>query len=662
MSIFNELKNMLDAATTYPSREAYLAHLQEQWTERPSDPDLEGFLRLQGADAQLETPENPARQARRALMLKAQARWNEIFLSNAYDPDFQHDFLPNGEHLSRGLKALLEDCPTENSRARNAEALPIILGDDKEEKTALVIRRMHEARSILQEAMTMDDTQIVEHFAQIRNATRLVFDIHYIAGDKKHLNMDGELTDLLEEINFRFLPMATVLQERLQLIANPLYEILNSEQQHICRYDLAMDVLSETPQAQMLMQNNHFTEFTQRVFNFEMSLESFQKRDHWNILEDYFAANYAHPEDIQLFSIEDGHSLGNGSFMATSALRAGKAVAARLPGGELRVFSAAKDEDGQMSIGVDTWEDLFNTDLEEELQTLTADLEVADPWSTPSSGKFKAMKRAFQDLREDLQPLKDIPSPEEYGSLCQKLEALQDTAAAYLDYKGKGPHKKGVETQRVALGKKMKELAVRKLAQLKLTRDLQEQELRLQTIAGNDDFERQLSVLTGYTEMERELGRAGLRRGSKEAGLYYDTRFCAEGINEDVNRWYFADHFQPEDAAYARHHMARLVSLELLARERAANRPGETGSLEQALNRMEDTDEFVNGIEHSNIFQDLTRNLTPKSFAGFCANHGARDYADRLLARLQSAKPQKEQAQARQAQEEQAQAQPRQAR
>lgn len=647
MSINDLLGNKARDVEIYPTREEYRNFVLGQWNTVISDQGLSEILQAYGLDGCIDPPDAPQRIARRNLMQRAQEKWTEVLCNSSFDPDLNHSVCNDGHRFDRALQAFLEDSPTADTPQRNREALAVFLGDDKRAKTELVTRRLTEACDIVDHAYELTDEQLIDNFETIRNACRLPFEASHLESARNDLDFSDGFGELCKDIKERYETKASSILHRLKNIGNPFYEKVAPQALKDFDFPLLMDPENTERRNKQLQGDSHFLDYAMNTYQNVLcgqtqARKDRERRERVNFLPDYFAAYYDYPEQIQIFSTVDGRALGNGQRMDTTELLKGKPVMAKLPGGEMRVFYL-EEQDGKLGVAVDTVEGFFNDNIETQIKELSNGLSDTELLFRGSDA-FKNMKKAFQTFQKDFQPLQDIPTEEAYKSLESQLKALEATAHSYLDYKGAGPHKEGVETSRVELAQKMERFAKQKLNHLKLMKDAGQKECVLDD-AQMDAEKHRAQEKIGDLEFNyyRGLREEIFLRDSEAETLY---RSVLRNLQKDETKQLLsAGEFSKDQEKRARHSIARMVSIDLILKERSGNPNAEAGVMEQALNEM-GTERFVDSIENSNIFRTLTSSMTPEVYTQFLSREGQQQFTDRLLERVRARKPQEPQAEA----------------
>lgn len=621
MNIDAELKYTSVNAEEYTEKE-YREYLRNSWKSWGiSQSRLEAVLPLYAPGFQI-TPEIQAqRKERRARSEQMLQKWTDVLTNQMYREGY-NDLSTNDGHgtLSREMYALLDASGTPEAEAKNQQILPILQGSDSAAKTKLVLDRLEEARRLLDESRSMTDAQVVEHFAELYRASKVAAEIQNYLGNKD-LTFNAEQREHLKQFEQRYMTASMSLTARMELMANPLYEVLDPHR--LAQMDLTGSLQTDAEDGKL--PEGDYTQLTDYLKNLQQMMRYPTKLKE-NTVEEYFQKISDDPEKIELYDYM-GERSGDGASVMGAALQRGQPMIAVFPNGEVQAFRALEKPDS-ISLAKVSMEKVVNEGAATTMDTLAKELKKADPWYLWSgSDEFKNVRVTLEHVQENFKRLDEPTTEKQAEDMERQMRELKKAADDYLETKSR-PYKNDLERSRVMAATRLQQFASDKLAQIGFLAQAREKHFE-------QEAQPQLpyDVVANKAHEYFQMKVWGNEKGNEALRLHSDARNALH--TSEMLSLTQAEQFTPEEKKRVRHLMAQMTALDVILNDRNTK----DGQMEIALNQV-GREKFVEGIEASKEFEELTKNLTPKAFGRFIANDGAKEYSSKIIASLAPKAPQ----------------------
>lgn len=648
MNILNEMNNISARREEYEDSTDYRNDLLKNWT---ADFDAEAavtLLRLYTPDLQT-VASRETRRERRALSERARGKWAKVLGWRIFGREFQEDVFGQ-EEVNRGILALLNDAIPEDSETNdNAQIVEVIKSHNVKALSQLVRTRISEAAETIKNAEGKNDEQLIDDFVNVRNACRLMWDIRELAAAADGKTLDAEMKATLEEMRDKYEMRSKELMARLMLISNPIYENVDlKELQKVDLPKLRLDMMLGLIPEKLNQSDGALTELIGRAGELQSGAQ--QRKE--TAIKAYFSDRFSPEEleNIQVLDPADGSRIGSGRELNLGNISLQGAVVAVLPDGEVKAFFPLEDNGKKVSLHEGTETQLFNIDTAERLEGLYSLADSADPWymMIKGSAEFKHMKEVVERVGEQFQPLGAEPSRAEKDAMNASMTELLAATDTYLGTKDMDNITTPLERSRILAAQQIQRFAREKLAQLELVerRLARQEELASEPYMAEGKLNsairatmnRQTQVRDEFTSDMNLKTESLWRLGVSQVG---STRIMKLAAKQGA--------YTPEEKETVRRYMATMMCQDVILTERRINGGAKTGAMESILNKH-GADTFVKVIEQTDIFQRLTRDVTPQRLSDFIANNGEKALAKELLS---GAKAEKD-AQAKQAGEKNA--------
>ena len=312
------------------------------------------------------------------------------------------------------------------------------------------------------------------------------------------------------------------------------------------------------------------------------------------------------------------------------------------------------------------------------LPELSKQLKQVDHWYVRSSQEFKDVRTAMEKVEKELQTLGKNPTDYQRKRLAEQMKQLMDVSQTYLNYKNQEDENElsGTAWERMDAVAAIRNFAQNKVEQLglldKMTEliryDQREAEALGDLKKGKGSWRggaHQASMAADPEQAAKaraELEQAKTPEDSLKA--YKDIKiprsnasFDVEGLHQDTVGRIALMINQTSDAPLtgasaqdARTTMAQMILVDMVLKERLGDGIDlltgqvKAGLLESFLGRdiagKSGATMMLQNIQNSQVFLEMTENLSGQSFRDFCTGNKARNVSGKILAELS---PHKEQ-------------------
>ena len=516
---------------------------------------------------------------------------------------------------------------------------------------------------------TITDQQIAENFESLFKMGQVTEQLEALANNN-NLAFTPEERKRLVGLEQRYGAAGFSTFTRAEVIASPYYELFPSE-----RFS-GMDVLDLTDRLGDDV-GRGFTDYLDSKVNPSFT---FMGTLWQNEIENREMRGYAAEEIVWMDQGGQELKLDRAGAVPRppdGELRMGNPLVAKYPDGQIRVFTGSMkgDDFGMRTQGPEA---LVEQDMKKSLDDLSRKLDAAQPiLMFTGSKEFKNVRSAMEKVQKNLQTLGSHPTPYQEEQLRKQMEELEKVSQAYLTYKGTEEGKNDREQKRIDAVKAVRDFAKRKLVQLDLVEqnipDAREAEALGDLKKGKGSWRggaHQASMAADPEQAAKaraELEQAKTPEDSLKA--YKDIKiprsnasFDVEGLHQDTVDRIALMINQTSDAPLtgasaqdARTAMAQMILVDLVLKERQDDKIDpktkliKAGSLESFLGRdiagKRGVTMMLQNIQNSQVFLEMTENLSGQSFRDFCTGNKARNVSGKILAELS---PHKEQIKAAQ--------------
>ena len=517
---------------------------------------------------------------------------------------------------------------------------------------------------------TITDQQIAENFESLFKMGQVTEQLEALANNN-NLAFTPEERKWLVGLEQRYGAAGFSTFNRAEVIASPYYELFPSE-----RFS-GMDILDLTERLGDDVGFRFTSDYLMSGVNPNFTLISTQWQ---NEIENHEMRGYT--ADQIVWMDQDGQKLeldrtGAVPRPPADELRMGRPLVAQYPDGQIKVFTGSMNGDdfGMRTQGPEA---LVDRDIKKSLGDLSRKLDAAQPiLMFTGSKEFKNVRSAMEKVQKNLQTLGSHPTPYQEEQLRKQMEELEKVSQAYLTYKGTEEGKNDREQKRIDAVKAVRDFAKRKLVQLDLVEqnipDAREAEALGDLKKGKGSWRggaHQASMAADPEQAAKaraELEQAKTPEDSLKA--YKDIKiprsnasFDVEGLHQDTVGRIALMINQTSDAPLtgasaqdARTTMAQMILVDMVLKERLGDGIDlltgqvKAGLLESFLGRdiagKSGATMMLQNIQNSQVFLEMTENLSGQSFRDFCTGNKARNVSGKILAELS---PHKEQIKAAQ--------------
>ena len=348
-------------------------------------------------------------------------------------------------------------------------------------------------------------------------------------------------------------------------------------------------------------------------------------------------------------------------------------VVAVLPDKSVKAF-AFEMKDGAtrwVSGGPELITEYVNNSMQ-TLPELSKQLKQVDHWYVRSSQEFKDVRTAMEKVEKELQTLGKNPTDYQRKRLAEQMKQLMDVSQTYLNYKNQEDENElsGTAWERMDAVAAIRNFAQNKVEQLglldKMTEliryDQREAEALGDLKKGKGSWRggaHQASMAADPEQAAKaraELEQAKTPEDSLKA--YKDIKiprsnasFDVEGLHQDTVDRIALMINQTSDAPLtgasaqdARTAMAQMILVDMVLKERLGGGIDlltgqvKAGLLESFLGRdiagKSGATMMLQNIQNSQVFLEMTENLSGQSFRDFCTGNKARNVSGKILAEL----------------------------
>ena len=512
---------------------------------------------------------------------------------------------------------------------------------------------------------TITDQQIAENFESLFKMGQVTEQLEALANNN-NLAFTPEERKRLVGLEQRYGAAGFSTFTRAEVIASPYYELFPSE-----RFS-GMDILDLTERLGDDVGFRFTSDYLMSGVNPNFTLISTQWQ---NEIENHEMRGYT--ADQIVWMDQDGQKLeldrtGAVPRPPDDELRMGRPLVAQYPDGQIKVFTGSMNGDdfGMRTQGPEA---LVDRDIKKSLGDLSRKLDAAQPiLMFTGSKEFKNVRSAMEKVQKNLQTLGSHPTPYQEEQLRKQMEELEKVSQAYLTYKGTEEGKNDREQKRIDAVKAVRDFAKRKLVQLDLVEqnipDAREAEALGDLKKGKGSWRggaHQASMAADPEQAAKaraELEQAKTPEDSLKA--YKDIKIPRSNASFDVERLH-QDTVgrialminQTSDAPLtgasaqdARTTMAQMILVDMVLKERLGDGIDlltgqvKAGLLESFLGQdiagKSGATMMLQNIQNSQVFLEMTENLSGQSFRDFCTGNKARNVSGKILAELS---PHKEQ-------------------
>lgn len=651
------------------TRETYRAKLMGLFQlSRLSEEALAGQI-SQATDGGYSITEEDQRQREERAALSQRAR--DIVVNTvvgmAFDPNAQ------GFHADkqRSFKTFLDYSGAPGAEEKNAQLHRLFTEGTPQEQKEYLIRNLREspyAHLTLEQANSMSDREVVDSFQKMLPLFFMLNEIDsmlsrgylpFTPADKEFL-LGLKLTQ----------DAVGLLQGRMNMIANPYYEILHYE-----RFTKVDAVEAESKYKDAVVMYTKQDAYAHYVNN--LGLIQMSKR---HLIGERFAHSLEELGlDMETLTVRNAQGESMPKDDITETLQLGGTILLQSPSGAAYAFQMDPQNDQPKSISPEEPRKSLARGLKaglgKPLEDLVDQVDDADRRVWWGSSQFKEMQAALTKLSELAETLNEQPTPQQLKDLRKQLRALEDTSKAYLERKREEKHlgagealvgKNDREQDRIDAANAIQTFAREKLSLLNLSDRLVKADLAEsrkmkqksvwrgvanQNAAGEQMGKEEKMIRDAFGPPDYQPDGVVFSRydfgGIRDVPVPGDERGTLNQVMGGVRPvWWTAQnarmactHLEAlaskqsltrEDQELARGYIAAITAVDLVLLGRGGKRQvTEAGSVEKKL--AEDPIRFVNGIEKEPLFQKATADLNPRKLAYFLENQGSRFIAGAML-------------------------------
>ena len=651
------------------TRETYRAKLMGLFQlSRLSEEVLAGQI-SQATDGGYSITEEDQRQREERAALSQRAR--DIVVNTVVGMELDPNAKGFDSEKQRSFQTFLDYSGAPGAEEKNAQLHRLFTEGTPQEQKEYFIRNLREspyAHLTLEQANSMSDREVVDSFQKM-------LPLFFMLGEIDSMLSRGYLPFTPEDKEFLLGLKPTqdaigLLQSRMNMIANPYYEILHYE-----RFNKVDAVEARSMYTDAVGESRIEDSYAHYVDN----LGLIQTAKRFLIGERFAHSMEELGLDMETLTVRNAQGESMPKDDITETLQLGGTILLQSPSGAAYAFQMDPQNDQPKPISPEEPRKSLargvKAGLGKPLEDLVDQVDDADRRVWWGSSQFKEMQVALTKLSELAEKLNEQPTPQQLKDLRKQLRALEDTSKAYLERKREEKHlgtgeelvgKNDREQDRIDAANAIQTFAREKLSLLNLSDRLVKADL-----AENRKM-KQESVWRGAANQNA----AGEQMGKEEKMIrdafgppdyqpdgFVFSRYDFGGIRDvpvpgdergTLNQvmggvrpvWWTAQnarmactHLEAlaskqsltrEDQELARGYIAAITAVDLVLLGRGGKRQvTEAGSVEKKL--AENPIRFVNGIEKEPLFQKATADLNPRKLAYFLENQGSRFIAGAML-------------------------------
>ena len=604
------------------------------------------------------------REERAALSQRARDIVVNTVVGMVFDPNAQ-GFDNNKQ---RSFKTFLDYSGAPGAEEKNAQLHCLFTEGTPQEQKEYILRNLQEspyAHLTLEQANSMSDREVVDSFQKM-------LPLFFMLGEIDHMLSLGYLPFTSEEKKFLLDLKPTqdaigLLQGRMNMIANPYYEIFH--------YERFTKVHAAEAEAMYLKAVGDYTNqdaYGHYVKN--LTTIQFGKRQ---LIGERFAHSVEELGlDMETLTVRNaqGESVRKDNIDIAETLQLGGTILLQSPVGAVYAFQMDPQNDQPKHISPEKARKSLargvKAGLGESLENLVNQVDDADRRVWWGSSQFKEMQSALTKLSELAETLNEQPTPQQLKDLRKRLRALEDTSKAYLERKREEKHlgageelvgKNDREQDRIDAANAIQTFAREKLSLLNLSDRLAKADLAEsrkmkqesvwrgaanQNAAGEQMGKEEKMIRDAFGPPDYQpdgdvFGRcyndfAGITDvpgpdGERDDRLpVFSTFMTAQRAGTKLVQLARKQSLTREDQELARGCIATITAMDLILQERGGElRATEAGPVEKEL--IENPERFVKGIEKAPLFQKVTADLNPRKLTYFLENQGGRHIAGAML-------------------------------
>lgn len=589
------------------------------------------------------------REERAALSQRARDIVVNTVVGMALDPNAQ-GFAPDKQ---RSFKAFLDYSGAPGAEEKNAQLHRLFTKGTPQEQKEYLIRNLREspyAHLTLEQANSMSDREVVDSFQKM-------LPLSFMIGEIDSMLSRGYFPFTPEEKEFLLGLKPTqdaigLLQSRMNMIANPYYEIFHDE-----RFTKVDAVEARSMYTDAVGESRSEDSYAHYVDN----LGLIQTAKRFLIGERFAHSMEELGLDMETITVRNAQGESVPKDDITETLQLGGTILLQSPVGAVYAFQMDPQNDQPKHISPEEARKSLargvKAGLGESLEDLVDQVDDADRRVWWGSSQFKEMRAALTKLSDLAETLNEQPTPQQLKDLRKQLRALEDTSKAYLERKREEKHlgagealvgKNDREQDRIDAANAIQTFAREKLSLLNLSDrlakvDLAEsrkmkqksvwrgaanrnaageqmgkEEKMIRDAFGPPDYQPEGDVFNCYDfGWIRDVPVPGNKRGAlnQELGGNHPVWWTAQDARlacKHLEALASKQSLTREDQELARGYIATITAIDLILQERGGElRPTEAGSVEKKL--AEDPESFINGVEKEPLFQKAITSARTKT-------------------------------------------------
>ena len=630
---------------------------------RLSDEELAGQI-SQVTDGGYSITEEDQRQREERAALSQRAR--DIVVNTVVGMTFDPNAQGFDNDKQRSFKTFLDYSGALGAEEKNAQLHRLFTAGTPQEQKEYILRNLRQSRYAhltLEQANSMSDREVVDSFQEM-------LPLFFMLSEIDHMLSLGYLPFTSEEKKFLLGLKPTqdaigLLQGRMNMIANPYYEIFHYE-----RFTKVHAAEAENMYSNAVGDYTNQDAYGHYVKN--LGLIQFGK---CQLIGERFAHSMEELGlDMETLTVRNaqGESVSKDDIAET--LQLGGTILLQSPVGAVYAFQMDPQNDQPKHISPEKARKSLargvKAGLGESLENLVNQVDDADRRVWWGSSQFKEMQSALTKLSELAETLNEQPTPQQLKDLRKRLRALEDTSKAYLERKREEKHlgageelvgKNDREQDRIDAANAIQTFAREKLSLLNLSGRLAKVDLAEsrkmkqesvwkgaanQNAAGEQMGKEEKMIRDAFGPPDYQpdgdvFGRcyndfAGITDvpgpdGERDDRLpVFSTFMTAQRAGTKLVQLARKQSLTREDQELARGCIATITAMDLILQERGGElQATEAGPVEKKL--IEDPTRFVKGIEKAPLFQKVTADLNPRKLTYFLENQGGRHIAGAML-------------------------------
>ena len=646
------------------TRDTYRAKLMGLFQlSKLSAEELAGQI-SQVTDGGYSITEEDQRQREERAALSQRAR--DIVVNTVVGMEFDPNAQGFDGNKQRSFKTFLDYSGAPGAEEKNARLHSLFTEGTPQEQKEYILCNLQEspyAHLTLEQANSMSDREVVDSFQKM-------LPLFFMLGEIDHMLSLGYLPFTPEEKELLLDLKPTqdaigLLQGRMNMIANPYYEIFH--------YERFTKVHAAEAEAMYLKAVGDYTNqdaYGHYVKN--LTTIQFGKRQ---LIGERFAHSMEELGlDMETLTVRNaqGESVSKDDIAET--LQLGGTILLQSPVGAVYAFQMDPQNDQPKHISPKEARKSLargvKAGLGESLENLVNQVDDADRRVWWGSSQFKEMQSALTKLSKLTETLNEKPISQQLKDLRKQLRALEDTSKAYLERKREEKHlgageelvgKNDREQARIDAANAIQTFAREKLSLLNLSGRLAKVDLAEsrkmkqesvwkgaanQNAAGEQMGKEEKMIRDAFGPPDYQpdgdvFGRcyndfAGITDvpgpdGERDDRLpVFSTFMTAQRAGTKLVQLARKQSLTREDQELARGCIATITAMDLILQERGGElQATEAGPVEKKL--IEDPTRFVKGIEKAPLFQKVTADLNPRKLTYFLENQGGRHIAGAML-------------------------------